>query len=413
MFKIGVSALLVACIGAFLFFAVTDFLRNDSERKFLTARIALVDSLEGDTSKTFALLCDAENAGLTLVRENPFDPSVLIQYAAVSARLRGYDCQRMNFASEREPGFREVVDFALARAPNNKGLLLAAAMIERRIAGTTSDEIRRGAFLRRALQAPGDFTSDQLRALRDELDSEEILKAAMPPVPERVALVSELLRERGAPAFAPFPDPGVRAALEALQGDVLKRLGATLDFSMLKRLGTSAASAELRATADRMMSEQMTAESGAGIKQILARRAELRMVPVVPGIIYDDRRPERGALLRWRIDEPFALDKVGRSLGVAIPDGKRASAVQLTSSAPNAALDGEEVSVWGSSDNRSFSQITVNRATPAFFDSQTILFLDIAGRAGDKFVKVKFTAPIHRERFSGVSGTMIEVFSEP
>jgi hypothetical protein len=162
-----------------------------------------------------------------------------------------------------------------------------------------------------------------------------------------------------------------------------------------------------------MLSERMMAESEAGIKRIFARRAELRTVPLVPALIYDDRRPERGALLRWRVDEPFALDKVGRSIGVAIPEGRRPSAIQLTSSTPNAALDGEEISVWGSSDNRTFSQMTVNGATPAFFDSQTILFIEVAGRAGDRFLKVKFTAPIHRERFSGISGTMIEVFGEP
>lgn len=457
--QIGSLSCLVAATCSFVW-AFT----GDASREIADSRVAKISAAEAkaslDSSSTLVLLCEAQRLAREMATEQPLSPVTLLQYAAVRKLLGSMRCpdekkdekkgeeknipnpiaidsvdldsmdrdsinfDNMNFDNIVDNGVDNIIDFALARSPFNKGSLLAAAMIENLGESSNSQRDlestdlnkrstkRRVDFLRRALLTPEDFVPEQISALRQQLDSGKIIEAAVPVDFRSVLLVAQLKRRSGVALIEQFQDPEIRAAVARLQERLLNNATPGLDRQELARLAQFAASPEILARIDAKRAALAKDDPNKSNAEFFSARATVRLTPTINGVLYNDLNPELGVISRWRAAEPIIFDDVGVSLVAAVPDGASIRAIQLSSSEPNAVLKPDEVQFWVSDDDFSWSKIEVKRTIDVVDSGVTSLLFSLSPPMTTKFVKVRFAVAVHRKRFKDSLDRMLQVFSD-
>ncbi len=402
-------ALIPCLVGAGLSFAWA--MLGERDVNVEDPRIARISAAEvssrSNPSATLNSLCDAEELAREIVSERPLSSVVLLQYAGVRSLLGSATCSAST-STDSIFETNELIDFAIARSPHSKGALLAAAMISRR----QSEEDRRAQFLRHALLTPGDFTHDQLNALRQELDSGSLIEEAVPPDFRSVVLVSNLKREPRTAIIDQFPDLQVRSAIRSLQSQLLEYTGASLSRRELERLAQLAAGADILARIDSIRADKARADIDLSAREYFANRSALRLTPIVTGVLYNDSNPELGSVSRWRKSDSIAFDDTGVSVVGAVPDSTIVRGVQLSSIEPNALLSADEVQIWASADDMRWSRVNVERSFSVLDSGTTSLLLRVSPPPSTKFIKARFAVPVHRKRFKDPLFRLLQVYSD-
>jgi len=440
-------------------------------------RIALVAA--SDTANDMKTLCAAENAARSLLREDPLNELALVRYAGAlqnlnergkraendgektqektqeKTELKTPGCSHSEPAGEiAAPDIDSVIALALQRNPHSRPVLLVASMLAQRqdllIANDLSDASvkRKRLFELRAerlnavLQTTGVFSASQRQVLNSQLDSPEIIKAAvahdmrtvilvsaLKAVPESYSLTTDLVTS--------FGNEPLRRAIEELQIAALTELSSGLPVSVpptvqeseLRALASVAASAQVISLTDAKRFELAKLRGQDDQARLFKTRAGMRSQPIIRAVLANDTTPETGALVRFRRSEFFILDTRDMSVGAALKQNperttneqvKQISAVQLLSGDPSARLLPGEVSIWTSADNLTWTRAGIKNTISARIDADSVLFLelDTAQKTGVKdlspqlFIKVRFNLSLTRGKFRDASFRLLQVFKD-
>jgi len=384
------------------------------EAKFSLGRASLVlaryrDGMDAKTS----LICQALQNFRSAARANPANSIYQLGWSDLRGQLRSPETLCPGMLPADDPlSAAERLNLGLSLAPNGTREMYLAGLILLSMGekNTALDLFRKNQELNPY------FSSVQRDFILGLVWSESDLVQAIPrKFPESVAWVQHFENERSADLRE------WRGTFEKALDDTVSELIARADgnesavqylkqIAQLQIVGTSDA---LRKRLDSLLATVYQNESQSGWAALLDKRAKLDRLPVIKSVIVDDRSPKSTMLFSWTTDSDersLALDALGRTIGVMLPEKGRASTLILEDLPGGARLDAGDVELLFSQDNEAYFSLPAKPEHQSFFvDGRQTIVINLSG-IDARFFKIRYSGSAPRGTFTNSLQRLVQVY---
>jgi hypothetical protein len=360
------------------------------------------------------LLCAALRSFDEARLKSPHRPIFHIAWTDLQVQIhdRGLSCSGLG----EKPALLQALDWARELAPLSINDLYWGAFVH--LALDQREEAFR--MLRRNQETNPFFTDEQRQYLFGLVKSERDLELLLPQRYPQVLTWIQYYEQNQPAEFDAWSEAFSRALTASL--DDLEERSAGAEYSVelfgqqIKNVSASPIvlrNETLRRRLDALLAKIYAGEEEQPWARYLAGRAAADRVPALKAVLLDDRHPERDMLARWFHDlssSNAALDYLGHTLGVYIPQGAQLTSIQINSprAAPLFASDALRLLV--SDDNLAYEPLTSGFAINQHQIDNRIKVVVTFTEWDHRFLKIVYTGSNQRPKFYGPLASLLEVF---
>lgn len=340
------------------------------------------------------------------LQHEPLNSHYLVNWANLRQMLGRYDCRRKYTSGD----YAAALKLALKLDPTNTAVLFASGLLYL----MSGEKLTALELFNKCLRFGMNLGAAQERFLFDQVKTPAELEALVPARFPQVVYWAELLNRYTPQRVDLFQEALGRMELRAIAESSAefesKKIPAELHFSRLLSVLDLAATRAVRQQIDIQMAVYLRRAGLLDLAEYFAERSNLKELEILRSAIENDTRPLRSSLNLWDLERDLYLDRFFTTVGFYLPSRSNLKLIELRPARETGELVSSALKVYGSSDNRSWVEITSGLKINNYRAPGISLVVLKPETEQFKYWKINFANPMRHDAFGNSLSRLVRVY---